>query len=114
VQARKRRRSWLVLKDFGTWYIFLGGQRSWSRIVYQRCRLFRRKQFPSWPLIKEARELPNIFWVIGVSKVEYVSNEAARVLAQIAKSGVNGILCDSIPDCVRDLVTIDCNNLVPN
>jgi hypothetical protein len=43
-----------------------------------------------------------------------VSNEAAHVLVQIAKSGVNGILCDSVPDCVPDLVTIDCNNLVPN
>jgi hypothetical protein len=43
-----------------------------------------------------------------------MSNEGTRVLEQIAKSGVNDILCDPVPDCVRDLVTIDCNNLVPN
>jgi hypothetical protein len=68
------------------------------------------EQSPSWALILEARELLKIFRDIVVSKVDRVCNGVAHVLAQVGKSGVSAILCDSVPDCVRDLVFLDCKN----
>jgi ribonuclease HI len=65
---------------------------------------------PCWAVIHEARELLKIFRGITVLKVDRVSNGVAHVLAQVGKSGGSDILCNSVSDCVRDLVFLDCRN----
>jgi hypothetical protein len=65
---------------------------------------------PSWAIIHEARDLLKIFREITVSKVDRVINGVAHVLAQVGKSGGSDILCDPVPDCVRDLVFLYCRN----
>jgi hypothetical protein len=70
------------------------------------------EQSPSWALILEARELLKIFRDIVVSKVDRVCNGIAHVLAQVGKSVVSAILCDSVPDCLRGLVFLDCKNIL--
>jgi hypothetical protein len=64
----------------------------------------------SWAATLEARELLKIFRDIAILKVERSCNGVAHVLAQLGKSGFSGCLRDSAPDCVRDLITLDCTN----
>jgi hypothetical protein len=67
---------------------------------------------PDWATILEARELLKIFSDISLSKVDQNHNGVADVLAQLGKSGFSGCMSDSIPECVRDLITADCMNTV--
>ena len=68
----------------------------------------------SWTTVLEARELLKIFRDISVAKVDRVGNGVARVLAQLGKSGFSHIVRDAVPDCVRELVTLDCNDIIPS
>jgi hypothetical protein len=76
------------------------GVRNASRLLELPLSSEEMEQSSSWALILEARELLKIFRDIAVAKVDRVNNGVAHVLAQVGKSGVSSILCDSIPDCV--------------
>ena len=67
----------------------------------------------NWTMVLEARELLKIFRDIWVAKVDRVGNGVAHVLAQLGKSGFSHTVRDAVPDCVRDLITLDCNNIAP-
>jgi ribonuclease HI len=67
---------------------------------------------PEWTTILEARELLKIFSHISLSKVDRSHNGVAHVLAHLGKSGFSGCMSDSVPDCVRDLITAECMNTV--
>jgi hypothetical protein len=60
-----------------------------------------------WALYQEARDLLCVFGNISVSKVDRVCNGVAHVLAQLGKSGFNGLLRDASPPCVEELITLD-------
>jgi hypothetical protein len=82
-----------------------------NRIVYDQVLSSEEVELsPTWAIILEARELLKIFREITVSKVDRVSNGVAHVSAQVVKSGVSTILCDSVPNYVCDLVFLNCRN----
>ncbi|KAM0864854.1 hypothetical protein ACQ4PT_043630 [Festuca glaucescens] len=60
-----------------------------------------------WALFQEARDLLRVFGNISVSKVDRVCNGVAHVLAQLGKSGFNGLLRDAAPPYVEELITLD-------
>jgi hypothetical protein len=64
----------------------------------------------SWSATLEARELLKMTQDIAILKIERSCNKAAHVLAQLGKSRFSGCLRDSAPDCVRDLIAVDCMN----
>jgi ribonuclease HI len=68
------------------------------------------EQSASWSVILEAREVLKIYRDISVVKVDRMSNGVAHVLAQLGKSGLSDMSRDSVPGCVRGLVTLDCKN----
>jgi ribonuclease HI len=70
----------------------------------------KEEQSASWAAILEAREMLKIYHDITVAKVDRVNNGVAHVLAQLGKSGLSDISRDSAPDCVRDLIAVDCMN----
>ena len=80
--------------------------------VVQTLATQEQDQSGSWALYHEARELLKIYQDIDVRKVERVSNGVAHVLAQLGKTGFNGFSRDAAPACVRDLITLDCNNIL--
>jgi ribonuclease HI len=65
-----------------------------------------------WTSILEIRELLKIFQDISIVKIDRVCNGVAHVLAQLGRSGLSDCLRDSAPDCVQDLITLDCMNTV--
>jgi ribonuclease HI len=62
-----------------------------------------------WTLYNEARDLIRVFGSISICKIDRVSNGAAHVLAQLGKSGFDGLLRGAAPPCVSELITQDCN-----
>jgi hypothetical protein len=52
----------------------------------------------------------NVYSDIALAKADRVCNSPADVLAQVGKSGLNGPSCNSTPDCIRELIAIDCKN----
>jgi ribonuclease HI len=62
-----------------------------------------------WALCNEARDLIRVFGSISICKIDRVSNGAAHVLAQLGKSGFDGLLRGEAPSCVSELIAQDCN-----
>jgi ribonuclease HI len=62
-----------------------------------------------WALYNEARDLLRVFGSISICKIDRVSNGAAHVLAQLGKSGFDGLLHGEAPPCVLELIAQDCN-----
>jgi hypothetical protein len=60
-----------------------------------------------WAFFQEARDLLRVFNNISIIKIDRVCNGVAHVLAQLGKSGFNGVLCDAGPPCVEELLTLD-------
>jgi hypothetical protein len=63
----------------------------------------------SWALVHEARGLLRIYKDMAIKKVDRLSNGVAHVLAQLGNAGVSGVLRDSAPECVQDLIINDVN-----
>jgi hypothetical protein len=59
---------------------------------------------PAWGIYMEMKELHSLNNDLVLHKVDRNSNRAAHSLAQLGKSGQNGFLCNSILDCIRELV----------
>jgi ribonuclease HI len=69
-----------------------------------------RDSSPSWCVYLECQELLLLYRHIKVAKVDRGSNNVAHFLAQLGKAGSSRCLRDSAPDCVRELITLDCTN----
>jgi ribonuclease HI len=92
--------------------------RQWPAFLESNClravsTLHHAEQYRSgsWVLYKEAREFLKLHEDIVVQKVDRVSNGAAHALAQLGKSGSNGLFRGAAPACVQELVTKDCNTM---
>jgi hypothetical protein len=62
----------------------------------------------NWTSYDEARELLKIYQDIKVVKVDRASNVVAHGLAQLGKSGSSGLLRDSAPTSVLELIRDEC------
>jgi hypothetical protein len=63
----------------------------------------------SWALVHEARGLLRTYQDIVIKKVDRLCNGVAHVLAQLGKDGFSGLMRDSAPECVQDLIMNDVN-----
>jgi ribonuclease HI len=64
-----------------------------------------------WSLYSEGQELVNIYQSISICKVNRRSNGLAHALAQLGKKGESGVIRDSIPGSLMDLVKDDCRHI---
>jgi hypothetical protein len=88
------------------WPTFLESDCLWAVSTFHHAEPDRSG---SWILYREARELSKLHEDIIVQKVDCVNNSVAHVLAQLGKSGSNGLLRGAAPACVHELITKDCN-----
>jgi ribonuclease HI len=66
----------------------------------------------SWSIYMEIKDLLRTNPLLELSKVDRCSNQVAHQLAQLGKRESSGVLSESTPSCVSELIAKDCKHFV--